>query len=194
MARTHIVEKARKSPGVCIGCHQVINAGEPYKWVHPRYRTKVVAHKGCNIPLSAVSSSKMVAVWEAVEAFDDSEVTSIPDGLRDLANTAREVGEEYQESADNQREYFPDSEMADENEERAQNLEQWADDLESNADELESAVSELEELQQEQGELQSKENKTEEDTARLEELESEIDEKEEDIRSQAQNIIGEQPE
>ena len=194
MARTNFVKSARKPQGNCRSCGKPINIGDPYKWAKPRYRGKVVVCEVCQITISMTSSSKMVAVWEVISAFDDSDVTSIPEGLRDLAGTAREVGEEYQDSADNQREYFPDSDVAEENEERAQNLESWADDLESKADEIENELTELEDLKQELEELQVKDDKTEEDNTRLEELPEDIESKEEDIRSEAQDIIGEQPE
>lgn len=175
MARLNHVKAARKAQGNCAVCHQPIGIGEPYKWVHPRYRAKIIAHPNCRIPQSMISSSKMAAVWDAVDEFDDSDVTTLSNRLRDLAQTARNVGEEYQEAADNQREYFSDSPVAEENEEKAQSLDSWADTLETVADDIEEELSELEKLQQE----------GKEDVAEA---------KEEELRTMVQDAIGEQPE
>ena len=146
MARTNFVKAARKEQGSCVVCGKPINIGDSYKWVHPRYRQRVVACPNCMIPYSLISSSKMAAVWDAQNACSKSvsEADSLEDiasELECLAETAREVSEEYQEACDNQREYFPDSEVADENEEKAQNLEEWAATLESEA----GSVRDLEE-------------------------------------------------
>jgi len=174
MARTNLVKKARKAQGNCRVCGKTINIGDPYKWVKPRYRGKIVACPNCVIPVSMTSSSKMVAVWEAQEALNRDDPESVAEGLRDLAQTAREVGEEYQEACDNQREYFPDAEQAEENEEKAQELDSWADSLESEADEAESELGELEELQAERGDSETTDE-------RKEELESEIESKQDNI-------------
>lgn len=174
MARTNTVKSARKSQGGCCVCRKPINIGDPYKWVKPRYRGKIVACPNCTIPLSMTSSSKMVAIYEDVDGLDRTSVESVAEDLHALAETVRGVGEEYQESADNQREYFPDSEVADENEEKAQELDGWADNLETEADEAESELQELEELRQELDDPETTDS-------RKEELESEIEDKEADI-------------
>lgn len=119
MARTNYVNKARKAQGLCMVCrdpNNPINIGDPYKWVKPRYHRKVVAHPNCTIPLSMTSSSKTVAIIEEITHIDRSDLSGVVDSLRSLADTVRQVAEEYQESCDNQREYFPDSEVAEQNE------------------------------------------------------------------------------
>lgn len=147
MPRMNHVKAARKSPGICAGCGKVINAGESYKWAKPRYGAKSVAHEGCNIPISRLSSSKMVAVWEAQEEVGKaSTVDAIAQALHDLATTTREVAEEYQEGADNQREHFPDSPTADENEQKAEELEAWADEVEEKAEEVDALLEGEEEV------------------------------------------------
>lgn len=177
MARTNHVKHARKEQGLCMVCRdesRPLNIGSPYKWVKPRYGRRVVAHPDCAIPMSMVSSSKMAGIYDDVSALNRDGAESVVEGLRGLANTVREVGEEYQEGADNQREYFPDSETADESEEKAQELDSWADELESAADEAESEIDELDKLQEELDDP---------DTAdeRKEELDSEIENKQDEI-------------
>ncbi len=180
MARTTTVKSARKAL-TCRVCREPINIGDPYKWTKPLYKGKIAAHVGCTIPPSMTSSSKMVAVWEAQETLNRSNAESVPEGLRDLATTAREVGGEYQESADSQREVFPDAEVAQENEDKAQGLDSWADELETAAEEAESELSELEELQNELAGLNSQEGQSKDDEDRVVELESEIEDKETEI-------------
>lgn len=176
MAKTTLVKSARKAQGGCRVCGKEINVGDSYKWIKPRYRGKIVACPNCTIPLSMTSSSKMVAIYEDVDALDRSDVGGVGDNLRLLAETVRGVGEEYQESADNQREYFPESEVADENEEKAQELDGWADSLESEADEADSEIDELDSLKEELDEPETSDE-------RKEELESEIEDKEQEILS-----------
>ncbi len=154
MPRTTVVKAARKDQGLCRKCRTPIKAGDSYKWAHPRYKSKVVVCANCQITPSMTSSSKMVAVWEAQESFDGSDVATLEDGLNSLAEAARGVGEEYQTAADNQQEYFQGSPIAEENEEKAQSLDGWADELESAAGEVSSGVSELEELDNEQATLE----------------------------------------
>ena len=104
MARVTIVKKAQKAQGNCRKCGKPINAGAPYKWAKPRYGAKVVVCANCQITPSMTSSSKMVACWGAVEDIGEAgDTRSRAEALRSAAETAREVGEEYQESADNQR-------------------------------------------------------------------------------------------
>ncbi|KKN24187.1 hypothetical protein LCGC14_0897530 [marine sediment metagenome] len=154
MPRTTVVNKARIDQGLCRKCRTPIKAGDPYKWAHPRYKAKVVVCANCQITPSMTSSSKMVAVWEAQESYDGSDVETIEEQLKDLAQAARDVGAEYQEAADNQHEYFADSPIADENEEKAQALDGWADELETAAEEADSGLQELRELGVEQEMLQ----------------------------------------
>lgn len=201
MARTHFVARARRAQGNCRGCGKEIVTGDPYKWAKPRYRGKVVVCNSCQITQSMTSSSKMVAVWEAQEAVGKASVEDLAEELRSLAGTAREVGEEYQEGCDNQRAYFPDSEMADENEQRAQDLDSWAGELESTADEVEGMMSEIEELDSEKAELEveleaedTTEERKEEIQGRLEELEVLRESEEENAQDTASGVTDNCPE
>ncbi len=142
MARTTTVKHNRKER-TCRVCQEPIHIGDPYKWVHPRYRMRVDAHSNCTIPISMTSGSKMVAIWSAQEEY--AKLTSLADKKADaemMAETIREVAGEYAEAASNQQEYFPDSEVAQENEDKGNELESWADEIESKAGEIEEAEDE----------------------------------------------------
>lgn len=131
MARLTTVNHNRKERN-CAVCRLAILIGDPYKWVHPRYRTRVDAHLACDIPMSMTSSSKMVPIWEGQEAYAKIEV--VTDKKADaemLAGTIREIGEEYCESASNIQEHFPDSEKAQELEDKGNALIEWADEIET---------------------------------------------------------------
>ena len=187
MARTNVVKSARKAQGKCRVCSKEINVGDPYKWAKPRYGSKVVVCSGCQITASMTSSSKLVAVWEAQEAlsFSEDDLEAIAADLRSLAETAREVGQEYQDSCDNQREYFPDSETAQENEDKAQGLDGWADELDAAADDVDNLQSEIDDLQ---AELAALDNDSEDFDEETERIEGEIQEKREEAVGDADEI------
>jgi len=103
----------------------------------------------------------MVACWGSQTAIGQADDSDLAGELRNAAETAREVGEEYQDSADRQREYFPDAEQAEENEERAQALEGWADQLEEAADNVEEAIEGKDALTTEQDDLETERSKLE---------------------------------
>lgn len=195
MPRTNIVQHARKSPGSCQVCHTPIQVGDPYKWAKPRYRGKVVVCSKCQITPSMVSSSKMTTIYEAQysvskEIAEASDIDTIASSLESFAEEVRGVGQEYQESADNQREYFPDSSVADDNEEKAQQLDSWADELSDTADTIRSEFSDVEVLQSELDELDD----TKEDYAsESDRLSDEIEDRLEEARSRVEDAIGECP-
>ena len=194
MAKTNLIKKSRKEY-TCNVCQKPIHKGEPYKFVEPHYMPLVRAHVSCEIPMSMTSSSKMVAIWDAVKAIDTSgDPGDVSSALNDLASTAREVGDEYQEGADNQRQYFPDSEKADESEEKASNLSEWADALEEAASEIDSRVTEIIELEEEIGELEEIEELTQEQKDRLVTADGEKETLELEVINIADSAIEEQPE
>jgi DNA repair exonuclease SbcCD ATPase subunit len=142
-----------------------------------------------------VSSSKMTTIYEAQysvskEIAEASDIDTIASSLESFAEEVRGVGQEYQESADNQREYFPDSSVADDNEEKAQQLDSWADELSDTADTIRSEFSDVEVLQSELDELDD----TKEDYAsESDRLSDEIEDRLEEARSRVEDAIGECP-
>ncbi len=162
MARLNTVKHSRQAR-ICRVCNGDISIGETYNWVHPRYMRRVDAHTTCVIPVSMTSNSKMVAIWSAQEEY--AKLTDPMDKKADaemMAEAIREVAGEYSEAASNQQEYFPDSEVAQENEDKGNELESWADEIEAKAGEVEEA----EEPEEDDEVIQAR--------ARLQELENEL--------------------
>jgi len=148
MPRINSVKKARKAQGKCGHCGKDIVVGDAYIWIKPRYggkRIRCTAAK-CRFRASDLTGSdklsRVYSAQENVEDFvndwdgDEGDVSALRDALEEAAEEIREVGQEYQESADNIRDSFSESSTADECEEKAQELEGWADEIESAMDEL----------------------------------------------------------
>lgn len=147
MSRVNVVQKARKAQGACSRCGAKIKKGDPYKWTKPRYGMRRVVCGQCQFKFSDLTSSdKLSQVYSAQEECEaaiqgwdgsDGTVDDLKDALTTAAGSIREVGEGYQESADNIHQNFSESSTADDCEEKASNLESWADEFESTADDLE---------------------------------------------------------
>lgn len=140
MPRVHHVKKARKD-------NPAVKAGEPYYWWKSPYSPKRYS-KTYPKTSQLVTSDKLARFAEANESIEDefplmgiADLENMVDILEDAAQDVREVGEEYQEGADNQREYFPDSEQADESEEKAYACEAVADNIEMAKDEIQQLVN-----------------------------------------------------
>lgn len=149
--RVNTVEKARKSPGNCSRCNREIAVGEPYRWAKGRYTSKKVRcmAEPCRFRQSDLTGSdklsRVYAAQENVEDVlatwtpeDDVEGSFLQDALNDAAEQIKEVGEEYQQSADNILDAFSGgSATADELQEKAESLDSWATTLEDAANEIE---------------------------------------------------------
>ncbi len=186
MARTTTVKHNRKER-TCKVCQEPIRIGDPYKWVHPRYRMRVDAHPNCTIPASMTSSSKMVAVWSAQEEY--AKLTTPADKRADaelMAETIREVAGEYSEAASSQQEFFPDSEVAQENEDKGNELEAWADEIESKASEIEE-LDEDDEVIELRAKVEAYDpgDETNEDAMTLEELEEQLQRRLEEVEDES---------
>jgi len=127
------VKACRKSPGQCSGCGKPIEIGQPYKLVASRFSAKKIKCNDCNFRPSELTTSKMGTVYDAqeatekeVEEWTGEDIGNLSSALEDLAGTAREVAEEYQESISN----MNNNPLTDEWQEKADSLESWADDLE----------------------------------------------------------------
>lgn len=138
MPKIHFVKKARKD-------NPAVKAGAPYYWWKPRYGRKRYSATRPR-PSQLVSSGKLATFLEQQELVDDW-FTSLTRNVRDFADLAeaiqlledadgalREVADEYRESADNQAEYFGETEQVLESQEKADALDQVADTLQAAAD------------------------------------------------------------
>lgn len=138
MPRINRVAKAQKDQGKCGKCQTPILKGMPYKWIKPRYGGKRIVCDKCQFSDSDLTSSKMSQVYDARDsALAELGKWSPEDGaeaLRDIGTTAaeaiREVGEEYQSSADSIHDRFSESTVADDCEEKANSLEDYASEIE----------------------------------------------------------------
>ena len=133
--RVHHVNKARKSkkPRTC-RCGHTVEPGESYKWAEPRYGGMKYWCKDHYPKRSELTSSKLGQVYDAQDDFDVSEAKSveeISEALQGVADTAREVGEEYQEGIDNMPEGLQEGHVAEEMREKIDALEEFASTLES---------------------------------------------------------------
>lgn len=142
MARVHHVAKRRVGKRGeyvlrCTRCGQPIEYGQPYKWFkmkQARGGIKKSYHPDCEIKMADRSTSRLVPIWEAQQAFDTGSCDTVDElraALEELAQVVRDVEQEYRESVENMEAGFGHrTYQADELEERAEALEGWADELE----------------------------------------------------------------
>jgi len=133
--RVHYVQKARaaKSPRKCRRCGHEVEVGEPYKHAEPRFGPRLFWCKDHTPKRSETSSSKLGPVWDAMDEFDPSGYESadeLTSAVQSIADTAREIGEEYQEGIDNMPEGLQEGHVAEESREKVDALEAYADELE----------------------------------------------------------------
>lgn len=142
--RITTVAKAQKDQGSCGVCHEPIHKGDSYRWIKPRYGGKRVRHATCQNfrPSDMTSSDKLSRLYAAQENVEDflsaGEFDSLDDVkgvLEEAGSEAREVGDEYRESAQNIEDGFGTrTAMCDEIEEKADSCDSWADTLEGALD------------------------------------------------------------
>jgi hypothetical protein len=148
MARIHHVKSARKPQGNCSKCGKAIEVGDAYKWTAPRASKasrgwKKKACSTCSFRTSdTMSSPHLGALADAQEDFDTavgqaSSVEDLQSAAETLAESIRQVGEGYTESADNMESGFGTSTyISDEIREKGDGCESWADEVESAASDL----------------------------------------------------------
>ncbi len=126
MPRVHHVKKARKD-------NPVVLKGQPYYWWKFAYSPKRYSNTRPR-PSQLTQSDKLSRYYEAQETVDDIDTKEhyldIVIVLEEVAENVREIGEEYQESANNIREHFSESGTADECEEKCYMCEGTATSIE----------------------------------------------------------------
>lgn len=145
MPRVNTVKKSQKDQGKCGRCGCDLPKGSPYRWIKFGFgggKYKRCMDPKCSFRGSDLTQSKMSGAYAAQENVEDNvgDCGSIEDVkalAEEAASSIREVGEEYQESADAISEHFEGSNTAEECETKAQELEAWADEIESAVDEFE---------------------------------------------------------
>jgi len=115
-------------------CSEPIVPGQEFYTWKKRYGGTSYIHTMHGYPRPSMLSNRKTAVIEdAIQDFPGSveDVEAIKDALQSIADTARDVGSEYEESADNMPESLQQGYQAEAMREVAQELETWADELES---------------------------------------------------------------
>ena len=137
MPRVHSQKAAKDYPA-----HD-IKKGDTYYWWKFRHGGKVLS-KTFPRQSQLTQSDKLSRAYATAENLSDAigeaeDTEAIVDALNDAATSAREIGEEYGESADNIESAFPNgSPTADDCREKADSMDSWADELESAASEVEA--------------------------------------------------------
>src|SRR5262252_6121080 len=106
MPRVYTVNKARasKRTRICRVCGHEIQPGETYRYFEPRYGPPVMYCAEHHPRRSHMTSSKLGVLYDAQDDFAPSEYESLEDlrsGLESIAETAREVASEYEDSISN---------------------------------------------------------------------------------------------
>jgi hypothetical protein len=134
------VKRSRKA-WRCGRCGAKIEIGDAYRWYKINFGVKQTRCMGddCYFRSSEMTSSdKLSQLYGAQESaqenisdWDSEELEDLKSILEEAASEIRQVGEEYQASADAIHENFSESATADECEEKAQECDGWADEIES---------------------------------------------------------------
>lgn len=162
MSRVKTIHNNRKEL-ICGNCRQPIPKGAGYRWTKPRYGSRKVRclKPACTFKPSDLSSSKSALVHDAISDARDALLTAeshddIQSILQSVADTAREVGQEYQDASDAWAggNGHPDfQEKADQCESYADELESWSFSGETDEEAVRQAVRD-DEAGQEAGEDQ----------------------------------------
>lgn len=148
LLRVHEVT-ARKPQGKCPKCEKAIKPGTKYRWWKGRYTAKRIRCAACPAPSISEreSNDKLSRVYGAQETCQDAlnKATTVEvaqGAVEDAISELEEVKSEYEDSASNIREHFPDSENADNADEAVSSLETWIDELTVAKDDIETAPKE----------------------------------------------------
>jgi len=138
--RINTVAAARKEQGTCQSCGKPIEVGQSYRWIKFRYAGTRKRHSTCpSFRPSDMTNAKYGQVYAAMESAEDAldglsefdSLDEVQEILNDCAEQAREVGEEYEESASNMESAFPNgAPKIDEIRESAEACEDFATTLE----------------------------------------------------------------
>lgn len=143
MARITSVQQAKNTVH-CKGGHDIM-PGQPYQWLKPRYRGRIIGCPAHPLHWYDGSSAKTAPLHAAIDS-SPTDPADVPDWLRELAEQARGIGEEYRDSISNLPDSLQSGSGADALETVASELESWADDMEqkaSEADDLQGRIDAL---------------------------------------------------
>lgn len=150
--RINYVQHALKKGLVCGKCNKPIGhshndkktkkriLGDAYLWIKPRYGGKRIRCVACPFRDSDLTTSeKLGRVYDArdtardaISQWDGEDLQDLRAALEDCINEVREVADEYNESADNIEQSFPNGSPTSEDcREKADALSSWCDEMES---------------------------------------------------------------
>jgi len=166
-------QKARKLYK-CGKCGGEIKVGEDYYRIAQKWQPVRIRCVKCRPrPSELTTSDKLSRLYGAQENLQDilakqtlsSEwLSELAEAVEDAMNTVEEVRDEYEESASNMEEYFPDSERVEEIREKSENCDEWYN-------ELSNTQSDIEDLQTRVSEWEAKEEPPDEPAGSAEEVE-----------------------
>ena len=184
----------------CRACSEPIKPGEQFYTWKKRYGGTSYMHTSHGFPKPSMLSNRKTAVIEDMTQDFPQQVESveeISDALSAIAETARDVGSEYEESADNMPESLQQGYQAEAMREVAQELESWADELESWEPENEEPTED-EARDELQDELEAEADYEEGDEPSEDDIQTRLSEKRDEWLSteldNAQDKLGEMPE
>ena len=135
IAKVEYTKKARKDQGKCEKCGTPLPVGSAYRYFYVGFRSNWKHVRcmaaACAPKQSELESSKLAQVYAAMEDFEEnldgySDWDEIQSGLADLAQSVRDVAEEYREASEDENGNVFNT-MA---EERAEALDSAADEFE----------------------------------------------------------------
>lgn len=153
MSRVTRVKKAKpsKKQRRCGKCGHIVQPGESYVWWGRKtqrggYQIFRCGKDTCYPkPSETVANQYQSMIMGAQEDFDSSDFTTkedVAEGVRAVAETAREIGQTMTDNADSMETGFGHStSMSDELRDRGEAWTQYAEDLDSEADSIESMES-----------------------------------------------------
>lgn len=164
MARITMVKSAQasKKARYCVRCRHEVKPGEAY--AHASFKTSPYSSMTriwCFAHMTNIKGSERTAnarlstLYAAQESVEDVirldageyDFQQLAEALQGAAEEARGIGEEYEESASNVEDGFPNgSPVIDEIREKVEACENWADALESAATDIEDAAQRVEEF------------------------------------------------
>lgn len=151
MPRVYTVAKARasKRPRTCRTCGHKIEPGESYRYFEPRYGPPVMYCAEHHPKRGDMTTSKLGTLYNAQDDFNSAGCETLEDlteALAELASTANEIADEYQESVDAMPEGLQEGHVAQEMLEKIEALQSYASELED----FDPDVEEIEEFDEEQ--------------------------------------------
>jgi hypothetical protein len=151
VARVTTVRKARKAqPTNCLRCNKKIEVGQGYRWLALRIANGSITRRlhvtcGSFKRSETTLSDKLGRVWDAQDDLgtaisqwgDEDDIEDLRSALETAAETAQEVGDEYEESLGNMPDGLQQGDTGQQIQEKADQCHEWNGELTDAAGNLE---------------------------------------------------------